>query len=147
LWRLLDRLDLRSMVESQIDRWREAGNDEFWNRLYQYNYPQLWAKILLAPALLVALVWSWRTRDSISALRRVFGAVLLFSATVYPWYALWVLPWAALHRQRAWLALSGLLFFSYIPQFWDIPLFPWVQILIWLPFFLMMGIEIRWSTR
>jgi hypothetical protein len=59
---------------------------------------------------------------------------VIFSATVYPWYALWVLPWAALSRDRAWLSLSALLFLSYLPQFLDVPLFPWIHALIWLPF-------------
>ena len=41
------------------------------------------------------------------------GAALLLSPTVHPWYVLWVLPFAALRRSRAWIALTGLVFLSY----------------------------------
>ena len=148
LWRVLDRLDLQSAVESGLDQLKETtGKHDFWNHLYPFNYPQLWARAVLSLGLLAALIWSWRTTDTAQSLGRVFGSILVFSATVYPWYALWVLPWAALHRRPAWLALSGLLFFSYVPQMWDVPLFPWVQALIWLPFIAVMLVGVRWSTR
>ena len=148
LWRVLDRLDLQTAVESGLDRLKEVtGKHDFWNHLYPFNYPQLWAKAILSLGLLVALVWSWRTPDTAQSLGRVFGSILVFSATVYPWYALWVLPWAALQRHPAWLTLSGLLFFSYIPRIWDVPLFPWIQALVWLPFVAVMLFGVRWSTR
>ncbi len=107
------------------------------NHIYPLNYPQLWAKGVLAIGLALALLWAWRTPDTVASLRRVFGSAILFSATVYPWYALWVLPWAALDRSKPWLTLSGLLFLSYIPQVLDVPLFPWLFGAIWLPFALM----------
>ncbi len=148
LWRLLDRLDLRSAVEAGLDRLKDStGRHELWNRLYPFNYPQLWAKGLLAMGLSFALLWAWRTRDTGRALGRVFGSTLVFSATVYPWYALWVLPWAALHRRAAWLALSGLLFLSYLPKFCNVSLYPWIQAMIWLPFVAVLVLERWWSTR
>ena len=148
LWRLLDQLDLQPAVQSGLDRLKEmSGKHEFWNRFYAFNYPQLWAKVILSVGLLMALIWSWRAEFTPRALGRVFGSVLVFSATVYPWYALWVLPWAALLRHPGWLALSGLLFLSYIPLAWDVSLFPWVQALIWLPFVVVMLVRVRWSTR
>lgn len=148
LWRILDWSNWQSMVESGLDSLKETtGEHDFWNRLYHFNYPQLWTKIILSMVLLMALIWSWRTRDPARALARVFGSVLVLSATVYPWYALWVLPWAALLRQRAWLVLSGSLFFSYLPRAWGVPLFPWVQILVWMPFVVFLLMRWRWSTR
>lgn len=148
LWRLLERLDLQPAVEAGLD-WLKGltGEHDVWNHLYPFNYPQLWAKVVLSLGLLSALIWSWRTKDTAQSLGRVFGSMLIFSATVYPWYVLWVLPWAALLRHPAWLGLSGLLFFSYVPQFWDVPLFPWIQALIWLPFVGILLVERRWSTR
>lgn len=135
LWRILDRIELPGLVEEGLNRLRAwTGSSEPWNSLYHYNYPQLWAKAMLSLGLLVALVWSWRTDETLVSLRRVFGSVVVFSATVYPWYALWVLPWAALSGHRAWLCLSGLLTLSYLPQFFDVPLFPWVYASIWIPF-------------
>lgn len=147
LWRLLDHLELQTSAETGLDRLKEiTGRHDLWNRIYPYNYPQLWAKVVLSVGLLAALIWSWRTRDTAQSLNRVFGCILVFSATVYPWYALWVLPWAALRRQPAWLALSALLFFSYVPQVWGVPLFPWIQALVWLPFVAIMLAGVRWST-
>ena len=35
------------------------------------------------------------------------GLLLLFSPTVHPWYALWVLPFAAVSLSRPWLLLTG----------------------------------------
>jgi hypothetical protein len=135
LWRIIDRADVHGPAQAGLDRLKElTGRSEPWDHLYHYNYPQFWAKILLSLGLLISLLLVWRTRETLPGLRRVFGSVVIFSATVYPWYALWVLPWAALSRDRAWLSLSALLFLSYLPQFLDIPLFPWVHALIWLPF-------------
>jgi hypothetical protein len=73
---------------------------------------------------------------------RLLGRLLLLSATVYPWYLLWVLPWAALRRDAAWLALSGLILLSYIPQHMGVPLMPWVYLAIWGPFFALLMIEL-----
>lgn len=144
LWRILDRVDLRSLAETGLDRLKVlTGVDDPWNHLYHYNYPQLWAKLMLSLGLMISLVWVWRTPDTLTSMRRVFGCVVVFSATVYPWYALWILPWAALSGHRAWLSLSALLFFSYLPQFLEITSFPWIHALIWLPFALMM----LWNRR
>jgi hypothetical protein len=135
LWRIIDRVDVHGPVQAGLDRLKDlTGRAEPWDHLYHYNYPQFWAKVLLLLGLLISLVFIWRSRETLFGLRRVFGAVVIFSATVYPWYALWVLPWAALSRDRAWLSLSALLFLSYLPQFLDVPLFPWIHALIWLPF-------------
>ena len=148
LWRALDRIDLRDGVEKGLDRLKDqTGNHDFWNHFYPFNYPQLWAKLLLSIGLLPTLIWAWRTDDTARSMRRVFGSVIVFSATVYPWYALWVLPWAALNRHVAWLALSALLFLSYLPRFLDVPLYPWIHALIWLPFAALMLARRRWSTR
>ena len=139
LWRTLDLVDLHALVETGLDRLKAlTERADPWDDLYHYNYPQLWAKAILSMGLIIALVWAWRTPDTLTALRRVFGCVIVFSATVYPWYALWILPWASLSRHPAWLSLSALLFFSYLPQFLDIALFPWIHGLIWLPFAVLM---------
>lgn len=144
LWRVLDKIDLHALVESGLDRLKvQTGRPDPWNDLYHYNYPQLWAKVLLSLGLMITLIWVWRTSDTLISLQRVFGCMIVFSATVYPWYALWVLPWAALGRHPAWLSLSALLFTSYLPQFLDIPLFPWIHGLIWLPFAALM----LWNRR
>ncbi len=147
LWRLSDRLAVTEWVESILDRIKVASErHEFWNRLYPFNYPQLHAKLLLTVALGGSLLWAWRIREPVRGTGAVFGLVLIFSATVYPWYVLWVLPVAALLRQRAWLLLSFLLPLSYLPQVTRIELVPWVFAAIWVPFFVTLGVDSKWST-
>ncbi len=146
LWRLLEGLRAPAAIEAVLDLAKaRTGWIDFWNRIYPFNYPQLLAKGVLAAGLLGVLLLVWRERRLAPAMGRTFGALVLFSATVYPWYLLWVLPWASLCRQPAWLALSGLLLLSYLPQFGSIDLVPWVYLLIWGPFFFLLW-RSSWST-
>jgi hypothetical protein len=147
LWRLLDGVDLSAAVEKLLDSIKQrTGAHDFWNRFYPFNYPQLLAKLLLAPGLLVVVVVAWRRADPAISAGILFGGLLLFSATVYPWYLLWVLPWAALCRQPAWLTLAALAPLSYLPQVAEVPLMPWVFLGIWVPFAIMLIARPRWST-
>jgi hypothetical protein len=147
LWRLLDRVELSAAVERLLDEVKQrTGEHVFWNRFYPFNYPQLLAKLLLAPGLLAVVVLAWRRTDPVIAAGILFGGLPLFSATVYPWYLLWVLPWAALCRQPAWLTLAFLAPLSYLPQVTDLPLMPWVFAAIWLPFAALLIARPRWST-
>jgi len=135
LWRTIDGLDLEDQVSRALDAAKEiSGRHDFWNRFYPFNYPQFLAKLLLAVGLSFSVVVAWRNEDAAVGLRALFGSILIFSATVYPWYLLWVLPWAVITNHRAWLLLSYLLMLSYLPQFSDLPLFPWVFASIWIPF-------------
>lgn len=146
LWRALDSLDFPAAIHHGLDRLKETtGRHDFWNRFYPLNYPQLWAKVFLALGLAAALFWAWRERDTARSMQRIFGAVLIFSATVYPWYAIWVLPWAAMRRSPAWLMLTALLFLSYLPQFTSVALYPWIYLAIWVPFLLVQVGTRRWS--
>ncbi len=147
LWRLLDRVEASALVEQALDAIKQAtGAHDFWNRFYPYNYPQLLAKLILAPGLLVVVALAWRRRDPVAAAGVLFGGLPLFSATVYPWYLLWALPWAALCRQPAWLALAALAPLSYLPQVTGVPLMPWVFLGVWLPFAAVLAARPRWST-
>ncbi|MBW8875965.1 MAG: DUF2029 domain-containing protein [Acidobacteria bacterium] len=135
LWRALDRAGAAPALAHGLDRvkvWTEDYRTV--NPLYPYLYPQLLAKLLLAGGMAAVVLASLRWRDPAAGTGRLFGALLLLSATVYPWYLLWVLPWAALRRHTAWLALSALILLSYIPQFAGVPLWPWVYLGIWGPF-------------
>ncbi|MGB5813903.1 MAG: hypothetical protein WBH85_10945 [Thermoanaerobaculia bacterium] len=147
LWRLLDQIRAADGVSSLLD-WAktQTGWIGFWNRFYPWNYPQLLSKLILAAGLLVALGFAWTDRRPIPSMGKIFSCVILFSATVYPWYLVWILPWAAICRHTAWLGLSGLILLSYLPQFTEMPLFPWVYLLIWTPFFLLFLLPAsRWS--
>ncbi|HEX7181915.1 MAG TPA: hypothetical protein VF756_08745 [Thermoanaerobaculia bacterium] len=135
LWRLLDAAGAAPALKTLLDRVKEwTGAYEAWNSLYPYLYPQLLAKALLGLGMLAAVAASLRDRDPVAGTGKLFGALLLLSATVYPWYLLWVLPWAALARHTAWRALSGLILLAYLPKIAGVPMMPWVFASIWVPF-------------
>lgn len=135
LWRGLDWMGAAPALATLLDRLKDwTGEHELWNPLYPYLYPQLLAKVLLGAGMLAAVALSLREDEPVAGTERLFGRLLLCSATVYPWYLLWVLPFAALSRRLPWLALSGLILLSYIPQLLGVPLFPWVYLAIWGPF-------------
>ncbi len=61
-----------------------------------------------AAALAAVALWlARRPGDPARSARILFGAMLLLSPTVHPWYFLWVLPWLALGRPWGWLALTA----------------------------------------
>jgi alpha-1,6-mannosyltransferase len=148
LWRLLAALGAAPALARGLDRLKDlTGVYQGLNPLYPYLYPQFLAKLALAAGMAAAVALSLRERDPVAGTGRLFGRLLLCSATVYPWYLLWVLPWAALRRDPAWLALSGLILLSYLPQFAPqfagVALWPWVYLGIWGPFFALL----LWRTR
>lgn len=135
LWRALDAAGAAPALARGLDRLKEWTQMwEAWNPVYPYLYPQFLAKLALAAGMGFAVLASLRERDPAAGTGRLFGRLLLLSTTVYPWYLLWVLPWAALRRDAAWLALSGLILLSYIPQFMGVALMPWIYLAIWGPF-------------
>lgn len=122
LWRIADALGLAPWLASGLDAlkgWTGHRQDAALNRLYPYLYPQLLTKAGLGGLALLVVLASWfgaRRRGLAESHHRLFGGLLLTSATVYPWYLLWVLPWAALALEPAWLLASGLVLLSYLPQ-------------------------------
>ncbi len=72
------------------------------------------AKALLAAGLIVALALYWlqfRTQPPVSLPRGdlIFGGLLLVSPVINPWYALWLLPFAAIYPTRwAWTLAAAL---------------------------------------
>lgn len=147
LWRLLDAIHLAPALAARLDAWKAARHEYYrWNWIYPYLYPQLLAKLALALLAAAAVAASLKERDPIAGSGRLFARLLLCSATVYPWYVLWVLPWAALARHRAWIALSGLVLLAYLPRGTGVPLLPWVFLAIWLPFWALRLLSRRpWS--
>lgn len=144
LWRLLDISGIAPALSRGLEALERRTEMWYaWDWIYPYLYPRLLAKLLLAAGMGVLVLRSLRETDPVAGTRRLFGGLLLLSATVYPWYLLWVLPWAALTRSIAWLALSGLILLSYLPQLGIAPLMPWVYLAIWVPFAALMVIG-RW---
>ena len=147
LWRGLAWLEAPAGVAVLLDQAKElTGWHEFWNSLYPFRYPQFLAKLILWALLGVAVCRSLWRREVIASTGWLFGWMLLCSATVYPWYLLWILPWAALCRQRAWLTLSATIQLSYLPQLLDLPLWPGYYLAVWAPFALVLSRHFRWST-
>lgn len=131
LWRLIDAAGAAPFLSRTLEAVERRTEMWYaWDWIYPYLYSRLLAKLLLAAGMGLAVLLSRRETDTVAGTRRLFGTLLLLSATVYPWYLLWVLPWAALTRHPAWLTLSGLILLSYLP----VPLMPWVYLAIWVPF-------------
>ena len=138
LWRLLAAAHVAPALAHGLDGLKHlTGIWTAWNFLYPLLYPQLLAKALLGIGMIAVIVLSLAERDPVAGTGRLFGALLLLAATVYPWYLLWILPFAALTRHAAWLALSALILLSYLPKIAGVPsiqLMPWVFLAIWVPF-------------
>ena len=100
--------------------------------------PRLARALVFAATLGVSAYAAWRRFSLERAMLWVFGAGLLLSPTVHPWYVLWALPAAALLNSRPFLLLSGLAFLGYwglashqAGQGWPQP--TWTLVAIWLP--------------
>lgn len=146
LWRLLDAAGIAPLLHRVLARVEALTGIHYGlDFLYAYLYPRLLAKAILGLGMLAAVAASLRETDLVAGTGRLFGRLLLLSATVYPWYLLWVLPWAALERRTWWLLLGALIPLSYLPQFTGVSLMPWVYLSIWGPVgFLFLWI---WSSQ
>lgn len=134
LWRLLDAAGADRAAAAALDRLKGAtGWHEAPNRLYPFLYPQLLAKLLLAAGAAAVVLRSLGDREPVAGSRRLFGGLLVCSATIYPWYLLWVLPWAALGRHTPWLVAAALAPLLYLPQHAGVALFPGVWAAVWGP--------------
>lgn len=86
--------------------------------LYDFAFAALGDGSLARLALLLgwagALLWAVSRRYDLERTALWFlGAYLLATPTLHPWYALWVLPWAALRRSWAWLLFAAAAPLSY----------------------------------
>jgi hypothetical protein len=136
LWRGIDAAGIAPMLSRGLEAFERRTEMWYeWDWIYPYLYPRFLAKLLLAAGMGLAVLRSLRETDPVAGTRRLFGTLLLLSATVYPWYLLWVLPWAALSRHPAWLALSGLVLLAYLPGS------IWVYLAIWVPFAVLMFVR------
>lgn len=89
----------------------------------------------------------WRCRDPVQLCLWVFGAFVILSPTVHPWYVLWPLVPALLLRRWAWVGLAVLVPLAYLvlatldpaSGAWQEQI--WVRWAIYLPFFAMIARE------
>ena len=142
VWRLLDLLQLDRVAAGLVHVSRLVFGGEIeappWDTLYAYTYPQFLARVLLLAGAIATWLRSWRQRSGpIGAAFGAFGIVLLASPTLYPWYLIWILPWAALLGARSVLVLSATLPLAYLPALTGVDYFPWVYGAVWLPPFLL----------
>jgi len=148
LWRLLDEAGLAPWIAGRLEANEAKTQDWYkWDPVYPYLYPQLLAKLLLGVGVLVTVALSLRERDLAAGTGRLFGRLMLCAATVYPWYLLWVLPWAALEGWTAWRLLSGLILLSYLAGLGGLPIWPWGWLLIWGPFAVVGAVTASTSSR
>ena len=138
LWRLVDALQLDRAAAGLVHAVRTVfGGDPTappWDTLYAYSYPQFLARVLLLAGAAAAWLRLWRRRPGpLRAAFGAFGIVLLASPTLYPWYLIWILPWAALLGARGVLLLSATLPLAYLPALAGAAYFPWVYGAVWAP--------------
>ncbi|MCY3971799.1 MAG: glycosyltransferase 87 family protein [Acidobacteria bacterium] len=138
VWRLLDVLQLDHAAAGLVHAVRLVFGGEIeappWDTLYAHTYPQFLARALLLLGAIAAWLRLWRQRPGpVGAAFGAFGIVLLASPTLYPWYLIWILPWAALLGARWVLLLSATLPLAYLPAFAGVDYFPWVYSAVWLP--------------
>jgi hypothetical protein len=108
----------------------------------------------VAAGLLVLAVVAWTTHRRFEAERAllwILGAGLLLTPTLHPWYALWILPMAALRGSPPWILLTGLSFLGY----WGLDVFQatgqwpqpaWLRLLLWGPVLALLAGE-AWLGR
>jgi hypothetical protein len=143
LWRWLKWLEVDLAIKSflaAVETW--SGDHHALDFVYPFVYPRLLAKLILAAAAAVLVVRSAFWKGPVEGAGALFGGLLLCAATLYPWYLLWVLPWAALTQHRAFLALSATSMLCYLPQFYGVSHMPWIFFLVWGPFWLLL-----WRSR
>lgn len=124
-----------------------------WARVVPYDVswtdPRRLARVVLAGAW---LAWAWRTwrrqRDPARAALDLFGAWLVVTPVLHPWYALWCVPWLALRRSSAcvWLAAASPLLFAPVAGWqrlgiWSEPAWLWPAIA--LPFAVLLARDAR----
>jgi len=97
---------------------------------------------------LAALARAWRARlDPVRASGLAVGAFLVFTPTLHPWYAAWIVPFVALRPRLSWLLLLALLPLAYLPVtgwrtagLWEEP--GWLWPVVALPFLFLATVEL-----
>lgn len=123
--RFMDWSDLPSRVKELFIAWKaEHGHPPWTQDVFPFFYSAFFARVALAFLLVLALAWiTWRVRDSIDGTFAALAALLLLSPTLHPWYLLWLLPFAAMRRNPAFLYLSWAVSLSYALMY-PTPLLP-----------------------
>jgi hypothetical protein len=109
-------------------------------------------RLLLAGGVAFVFTSAIRERNLARFLYLTIGCALLVSPTMYPWYLLWMAPFFALFRNRAWIGFSALVMVSYsVWTFyldhgaWVLP--NWLLILEYAPFYILLLAGLARSRR
>jgi hypothetical protein len=110
--RAVEAVRLPDRAKAEFIRWKARHRDPPWTaRVFPYFYPAFFARAILGIALailLVVIAVRARPGDGLwGPVLASLGALLLFAPTFHPWYALWVLPFAAVRRNAAFLWLAS----------------------------------------
>ena len=105
----VDRLGVAPRAKAAYARWKSSRPERPWmEKPWPWFYPELFARVLIAAGLAAGLVAiAVRVADPVAAAGASIGLFLLLSPVLHPWYVLWVLPFAALRRQAAFLYLAA----------------------------------------
>lgn len=119
----------------------------------EYFNPGLLRSVLDVPALTLAVAGLWVV--FVSAVRRdlslsaravlLIGGLTLLSPNIFPWYAVWLVPFLAVAPSAPWIAFTGSVMFAYaffLQQPWAVPL--WARVVEFAP--LAMG-ALYWLVR
>jgi alpha-1,6-mannosyltransferase len=92
------------------------------DRLYRLVWPEPLARLVVLAALAGWIGWvaSRRIVDPLREALLVLGALLLLAPTVHPWYALWILPFAAANLSAPWLVFAALVPLAYTGRGGDV---------------------------
>lgn len=110
--------------------------------LYEHVWPDRLARLIVAGvAVVIALVVALRRVEPTRAAYLILGSLVVLAPTVHPWYVLWVLPLAILHRSTAWLWLAATIPLAYVGEGRGVP---WPILLVeYGPFALLWIAELR----
>jgi hypothetical protein len=138
----MDRLDLPTRAKGAFLDLKERLDHPAWTQsVFPFFYSEFFARAALGLLLLVSLILvARRWRDPEPAVFASLAALLLLSPTLHPWYLLWVLPFAALRREPAFLYLSFAVPVSYL-LLYPVPGFPraLVYAVEYVPFLLLLA--------
>jgi alpha-1,6-mannosyltransferase len=108
----------------------------------EYFNPGLLRSVLDVPALTLAVAGLWvafvsvTRRDATLSARAVLliGGLTLLSPNIFPWYAVWLVPFLAVAPSAPWIAFTGSVMFAYaffLQQPWGVP--PWARVVEFAP--------------
>lgn len=110
------------------------------------------ARVLLLLALLAVVCFvALRVHETVDQVARtgllVLGGVILTTAFLQPWYALWLLPFLVVTAAPAWLWLTGTLPLLYVFGLEGPPLPGWVRVVVYAPFVALALLHLIRPTR